>query len=462
MERHAMAITAAAVPTDSDLTEHAAAIHKLSKQTMENIVEIGCRLSECKRIIKERGESWSDWLKREFEWSDQTARRFIHVYEQLPGLNKLLSRQFPISALYLLAAPRTPPEARDEIVERAQAGEPVSVADIKQTIEAAKGQQQPAKRKPKSTEADLEAWNAGQISRDEAERRGIDTRPAKPALDDIGPDSSGEIARLQARVEELQADRRRLEIRIVRLESEVEESKPNGARALMASRQEPANSLDFFPTPPWATRALIERVLPALGIAPGDLARQTAWEMGCGEGHMAEVPGEYFGCVIATDLHDYGYGEAPVDFLDETTKRDADWGITNPPFEDKAIKFVLRALKLARVGVSMFVRLQWLETIERYEQIFRDHPPTLVAFFVERVNLCKGRWEPEGTTATAYCWLVWLRGESPRPPFWIPPGCREHLTRADDAARFTTHPVTRLSPADDGLDIPDCLRRTAS
>lgn len=30
---------------------------------------------------------------------------------------------------------------------------------------------------------------------------------------------------------------------------------PNGARAIMGSRHEPEDSLDFFPTPPWATRA---------------------------------------------------------------------------------------------------------------------------------------------------------------------------------------------------------------
>jgi hypothetical protein len=233
----------------------------------------------------------------------------------------------------------------------------------------------------------------------------------------------------------------------------------------MASRQEPADSLDFFPTPPFATRSLIERVLPPLGIRQSDLANMTAWEPACGEGHMAEPLAEHFGRVIATDIHDYGYGEAPVDFLSEDTSRDADWCITNPPFDDKAIRFVLRALKLARVGTAMFVRLQWLETIERYELVFRDHPPTLVSFFVERVNLCKGRWDPDGGTATAYCWLVWIHGQAPRPPFWIPPGCREHLTHPDDVVRFTTHPVTRKSaapPADagDGHGIPDFLRRT--
>jgi hypothetical protein len=63
----------------------------------------------------------------------------------------------------------------------------------------------------------------------------------------------------------------------------------NGARAIMAARQEPADSLDFFPTPPFATRALIERALPALGIGRTDLLDMAAWESACGEGHMALV-----------------------------------------------------------------------------------------------------------------------------------------------------------------------------
>lgn len=32
--------------------------------------------------------------------------------------------------------------------------------------------------------------------------------------------------------------------------------------AVMARRVEPADSLDFFPTPPWATRAFCEHVMP--------------------------------------------------------------------------------------------------------------------------------------------------------------------------------------------------------
>lgn len=229
---------------------------------------------------------------------------------------------------------------------------------------------------------------------------------------------------------------------------------PNGNRAIMSSRQEPDDSLDFFPTPPWATRALIERVLipkfdtlAVKGLPAGhQFDDYTFWEPACGEGHMAEVLREYSADLLATDVFDYGYGDATLDFtngLEASAHVDRDFIITNPPFGDKSEAFVLQALQRARRGVAMFVRLQWLETIGRYERIFKDNPPTLIAFFAERVNLCKGRWDPEGGTATAYIWLVWIKGEAPRAPFWIAPGCREAYTRQDDAVRFTQRPVPK-------------------
>lgn len=224
----------------------------------------------------------------------------------------------------------------------------------------------------------------------------------------------------------------------------------NGARAVQGSRLQDPASLDFSPTPPFATRALCQHVMPAAGLAGKRF--KSVWEPACGEGHMAEVLCEYADNVFASDVHDYGYGEALIDFLsDDPQGVDpvADWIITNPPFKEKAEQFALRALDRAQVGVAIFARLQWLETIGRYERLFRDQPPTLIAFFCERVNLCMGRWEPDGGTATAYVWLVWIKGAKPRAPFWIPPGCRESLTRPDDAERFTAHPVMRRLPPHD-------------
>lgn len=246
----------------------------------------------------------------------------------------------------------------------------------------------------------------------------------------------------------------------------------NGNRAVAPGRQESAASLDYSPTPPWAVRALVERVFPAMYVSRSSL--KNAAEPACGEGHMAEVLREYFRHVYATDVHDYGYGDGLQNFLAEDFEPDADWIITNPPFKEKAELFALKAIKHARVGVAIFARLQWLETVGRYERLFRDNPPTQLAFFAERVNLCMGRWEPDGGTATAYIWLVWVRGRSPRAPFWIPPDCQTLLSRPDDVDRFTTHPVTKIEHPFDAageavphdaegevidLTIPDFLSR---
>lgn len=212
----------------------------------------------------------------------------------------------------------------------------------------------------------------------------------------------------------------------------------------MAQRREPPDALDFFPTPPWATRALFRHVLPALGVETVG----SVWEPACGEGHMTEVIAEYLSIpVIATDIFDYGYGKAPVDFLDRLVPPfvdRVDWVITNPPFR-AADQFALRALDLVEAGVALLLRTQWLEGEERYRSIFRDRPPTLFAPFVERVPMLRGRWDPDASTATSYSWFVWLRGVVPRSPFWIPPGCRRALSRDDDRQRFARRILAQSS-----------------
>lgn len=207
---------------------------------------------------------------------------------------------------------------------------------------------------------------------------------------------------------------------------------PNGHRAVMASRRE-KDTRDFYPTPPWATRALCAVVLPRLEVLP---SLWNAWEPACGQGHMSDILAEYFGEVLATDIRDYRRMGRRLDFLTDSLVGPWDWIITNPPFS-LALEFTLKALDEARVGVAMFVRSQWaIEGVDRFDRLWRDRPPTLTAFFTERVNLCKGRWDPDGSTATAYCWLVWVRGREPMAPFYIPPGQRKALSRPDDRARF--------------------------
>ena len=58
---------------------------------------------------------------------------------------KLRDANLPLSCFYLIAAPSTPDEARDEILERAETGERVPVAEAKKIIKAHK-RAKPAKK----------------------------------------------------------------------------------------------------------------------------------------------------------------------------------------------------------------------------------------------------------------------------------------------------------------------------
>lgn len=207
----------------------------------------------------------------------------------------------------------------------------------------------------------------------------------------------------------------------------------------MASRTEAPDSLDYFPTPPWATRALMECVLPKKVWQ-----NKSAWEPACGEGHMAEVLKDYFHHVRCSDVHDYRKGYAVGSFVGEgldvagcESGQEPDWVITNPPF-NLACEFAERAIHIARVGVALLVRTTWLESRDRYDRLFRNTPPNFVGLFTERVPMVKGRWDPAASTATSYAWVVWDRiARLPECSLvWIPPGQRRALTRPTDAERF--------------------------
>lgn len=210
----------------------------------------------------------------------------------------------------------------------------------------------------------------------------------------------------------------------------------NRSLAVMQRRSEPHDSLEDFPTPPWATRALVEHVVKPID-PEFDLA--TVAEPAANRGFMVRPLREYAGVVYASDIFDYGLGYELADFLLpgqtgwERRGLEMDWIITNPPFR-LALPFIAKARKKALCGCAMIVRSAFLEGAGRYAELFRDAPPSIIAQFVERVPMIKGRCEREAKSATAYCWLVWLSEALPRPDktfVWIPP-CRKQLERAGD------------------------------
>src|SRR5690606_27365945 len=106
--------------------------------------------------------------------------------------------------------------------------------------------------------------------------------------------------------------------------------------------------------------------------------------------------------------------------------------ITNPPFR-LAEQFIGRMMATSRAGCAVIVRAAFLESIGRYEALFSVDPPAYVLQFTERVVMHKGRLAPEGSTATAYAWLIWMPNVTDTRLRWIPP-CRKRLERPSDYA----------------------------
>lgn len=196
-------------------------------------------------------------------------------------------------------------------------------------------------------------------------------------------------------------------------------------RAVFNQRLSGTEGLDFFPTPPWATRALMEHVLT-------DNRRESVLDPCAGAGHMAVPLSEYFDTVVAFDIRDYGY---PLGFVGDYKGVDLlirpQWIIMNPPF-NQAEHFVHKARVDAEYGVAILVRTNFLESSGRFETLFSVDPPTTIAQFAERVPMVEGRYDPKASTATSYCWVVWEQTSQADTRFvWIPP-CREKLFRAGD------------------------------
>ena len=172
---------------------------------------------------------------------------------------------------------------------------------------------------------------------------------------------------------------------------------------------------DFFPTPAWATRELIDNEKFV-----GDI-----WEPACGNGAMSDVLAET-GCrVISSDLYQRGFGEAGIDFL--TAKRRVANIVTNPPY-NCAEGFVAAGMTMAEKKFALLLRLAFLEGANRANTIFAKNPPSRVWVFSERITFYPAGAEIKGSGTTAYAWFVWDKENTASVELkWLKPGYRTRL-----------------------------------
>jgi N6-adenosine-specific RNA methylase IME4 len=100
----------------------------IAKQGVATI-RIGGRLRKAKRQL--RHGQWGAWLSRNFDWSERSARRFMDAHKRFGNKPDTVS-DLPPRVLFVLAAPSTPDETVDRVLNRKQAGEKITIAYIKQ------------------------------------------------------------------------------------------------------------------------------------------------------------------------------------------------------------------------------------------------------------------------------------------------------------------------------------------
>lgn len=173
---------------------------------------------------------------------------------------------------------------------------------------------------------------------------------------------------------------------------------------------------DFFPTPKWATHALIDNE-----NFTGDI-----WESACGDGSMSEVLEHTGNRVVSSDLFDRGYGEHGVDFLH--SNRRAPNIVTNPPY-NAAEGFVRAGVNAADNKFALLLRLAFLEGVNRQKTIFTECPPSRVWVFSERITFYPAGAAKKGSGTTAYAWFVWDReAEGQTQLKWLKPGYKARFS----------------------------------
>jgi hypothetical protein len=195
--------------------------------------------------------------------------------------------------------------------------------------------------------------------------------------------------------------------------------KLNGGLKPALKRFADINGPDFYPTPAWATFALIDN----------ESLKGPIWEPACGNGAMVHVLRETGQPVEATDLYDRGFGETGVDFL--RSSRKVENIVTNPPY-NSAEGFVEAGIRQTTHKLCLLLRLAFLEGANRQRKIFTKTPPARVWIFSERITFYPANAVVKGSGTTAYAWFVWDKQTDNRRTElkWLPLGYKARHSRS--------------------------------
>ena len=171
---------------------------------------------------------------------------------------------------------------------------------------------------------------------------------------------------------------------------------------------------DFYSTDPLAVQMLHKHDLLDKNLP--------YWETAVGKGAISnELRRLGYKVTKETDLIDYGVGDTGQDFFSINEKFEGNT-ITNPPYKN-INDWILHSLELTTDKVYIFCRIQTLESMNRYEKIFKNNPPKYVCPFVKRVNCYREddhSFEKKASTI-CYSWFIWDNKEHTEDPIikWL-------------------------------------------
>ena len=158
---------------------------------------------------------------------------------------------------------------------------------------------------------------------------------------------------------------------------------------------------DFYPTPAWATKALVDKE---------NIRRKRIWESACGDGAMSSILCNYGeNSVYCSDIDPRGTG-TKLDFLKPYNSPQVapfDWIITNPPFKF-CRQFVEQAKAYHPGNIALFLKIQFLETDGRI-QLINDtkYPLARIWVFSHRVSLYRNGIKMKNGGTMCFAWFVW-------------------------------------------------------
>lgn len=181
--------------------------------------------------------------------------------------------------------------------------------------------------------------------------------------------------------------------------------------------------LDFYQTPSYATKTLIERF---------DFKSSFIWEPMAGNGMIAKELTKAGLDVYATDIveRDFKLNDI-VDYFGTNSFEvsNGDFAIvTNPPYEF-ANKFLEHTLTIIKPKTCcLFLPVRYLEGQKRYDCVYSKYKPNKVLMYVKRLGCFTEKDVKEGKvtergigSAVAYMWLCFDRDT------WLDPNTKTEL-----------------------------------